>query len=170
MEVQIITFIGRHHGPVLADEDKRREEYRFHGCGHRKDHEGGVEMRSNRDQIDGDPASIDREVKIDEAHAAGESGNRIRDLFFPTLGELFPSPAFPQGSDILPERGVHFAWGRVAAGGFVRWRHSVSSPTAFPEFKPLQSPALPKAQPSLRKMATGDILPRSRRFSPARSS
>jgi hypothetical protein len=85
MQVEIGTLVGGRSVPVLTYQYERREEDRLDRRFHRKDNERRVECRPSGDEseIQGNPGAVNREVKVDERHAAGERRNRAGKTLLP---------------------------------------------------------------------------------------
>src|SRR3978361_162996 len=80
VEIEVVTLVGRLHRPILADQHEGRQEDCLDGSDHSQNNKGGIEVWKVRQQVGNDPASVDNQVDIHEAHAAGETGNRVCNL------------------------------------------------------------------------------------------
>jgi hypothetical protein len=77
---------------VLADQHEGREEDRLHRRDHREYDERGVPggHAGGPSEVGQDPEAEEGEVQVDEPHAPGEAGDRIRDPFLDARLFLFP--------------------------------------------------------------------------------
>ena len=121
LQVEVGPLVGRGGHAVLGDQHEGRQEDRLHRGPHGEDDEGRVPQRNTRHpaEIGDDPEAEEREVNVDEGHAAGEARHRRCQLvleggvFLLTLAPLAAGcGCCVRARRKVPAGGVVDGWGR----------------------------------------------------------